>query len=226
MRRSPIQLLLGLFLAFGCATPKPTVDASGLVRIPSKTTVRESGNLYAHPTRSIDDYDDLLLSDVVISYAPKEQKLSEEDMQRLRSMAYEIVNRQIPAAGQLAVDKPGPCTVTLGVQLNGLEFPDPGSDENGSTTVVMEFRDSLNGDPIVRYEQRRELSVGLNTQASGPDLQRLGKTLEIVAEDMRLRFRDVLPLNATGARAAQGCKGTIGMVRAQAKSALSAGSVR
>lgn len=221
MRRSPIILfVLGVFLAMGCATTKePSTDASGLVRIASKET-REPGNLYAHPTRSIDDYDDFLLSDVAISYAPREQKLSEEEMRRLRSMAYEIVNRQIPAAGQLAVDKPGPCTVTLGVQLNGLEFPDR-SDENGHTTVVMEFKDSMSGDPIVRYEQRRQLSVGLNNETSGPDLERLGKTLEIVAEDMRLRFRDVLPLNATGARSGQGCKGTIGKVRAQAKAALS-----
>lgn len=222
MRRSPVILLmLGLIVAAGCASDAPTTDASGLVRIASKETAREPGHLYAHPTRSIDDYDDFLLSDVGISYAPREQPLSEVDMRRLRSMAYEIVNRQIPAAGQLAVDKPGPCTVTLAVALNGLEFPDPGSNENGHTAVVMEFRDSISNDPIVRYEQRRELSVGLSTQASGPDLERLGKTLEIVAEDMRLRFRDVLPLNATGARSGQGCKGTIGKVRAQAKAALS-----
>ena len=220
MRRSPVIFVLGLFVMVGCATSEPRTDASGLVRIESKETKREPGKLYAHPTRSIDDYDDFLLSDVGITYAPREQKLSDQDMQRLRSMSYEIVNRQIPAAGQLAVNKPGPCTVTLGVQLASLEFPTK-SDQQGHATVVMEFRDSLSNDPIVRYEQHRELSMGLSTEAEGPDLDRLGKTLEIVAEDMRMRFRDVLPLNATGARAAQGCKGVIGKVRAQAKAALS-----
>ena len=221
MRRSPIILVLGVFVAVGCASDLPTTDSSGLVRIESEQTARAPGKLYAHPTRSIDDYDDFLLSDVGIAYAPNEQRLSEVDMQRLRSMSYEIVNRQIPAAGQLAVNKPGPCTVTLGVQLEDLELPDPGSTEPGSANLMMEFRDSLSGDPIVRYEQHREMSAGATSSAAGPDINRLGKTLEIVAEDMRLRFRDVLPLQATGARSGQGCKGTIGKVRAQAKAALS-----
>jgi hypothetical protein len=221
MRRSTIQLVPGMLLALGCATPEPAVDASGLVRIAAKETARGPGKLYAHPTRSIDDYDDILLGDVGISYAPQEQQLTEPEMRRLRSMTYEIVNRQIPAAGQLAVAKAGPCTVTLGVNLHELEFPEPNSKDNGSARVVMEFKDSQSGEPIVRYEQQRELSVGLNNTASGPDLERVGKTLEIVAEDMRLRFRDVLPLHETGARAGQGCKGTIGKVRAQTKAKAS-----
>lgn len=220
MRRSPILLALGLFLAVGCATSEPQIDSSGLVRISSKESAREPGRLFAHPSRSIDDYDDILVREVGLSYAPKQEPLSDMDMQRLRSMTYEIVARQIPAAGQLAVNKPGPCTVQLGVQLTALVFAKPGSRENGDTTIIIEFRDSLTGDPVVRYEQHRELSTGLSTQEGGADLERLGKTLEIVAEDMRLRFRDVLPLNATGARAGQGCKGVIGQVRKQAKEAL------
>ena len=128
---------------------------------------------------------------------------------------YEIVGRQIPAAGQLAVDKPGPCTVTLAVQLASLEWP--GARKNGATTVILEFCDSMNDEPIVHYEQHRELSIGVASATGGPDLRRLASTLEIVAEDVRLRLRDVLPLNRTGARADEGCKGTIGEVRKQSK---------
>jgi hypothetical protein len=186
------------------------VDASGLVRIESSGP----GRLFAHPTRSIDHYDDILVGDVFLE--SKEKPFSEQDMQRLRMNAYQIVVKEIPAAGQLAARGPGPCTVKLDVRLADLEFPKPGSRANGATTVMLEFRDSLSGDPVVRYEQHRELSVSLGTEQAS-ELDRLGRTLEIVADDVRVNLRDALPLNATGARADQGCKGTIGQVRKMTK---------
>lgn len=213
MRLARVILVLGSFLAVGCATgePKTEADSSGLVLIPHSGP----GELFAHPTRSIDDYDDFLVSEISLSYAPKQTPLSEEDLQRFRTMAYGVVVREIPAAGYLAARGPGPCTVKLGVQFDALEFP--GARKNGSTTVILELRDSLTGAPMVRYGQHRELSVGSSATSAAPDLKRLESTLEIVAEDVRLRLREQLPLNRTDARAAQGCKGAIGAVRKEAK---------
>jgi hypothetical protein len=217
MRLSRILFMLGCFLAMGCATsePKTKTDSSGLVRI----DIKGPGELFAHPSRSIDHYDDILVGEVNLSYAPKQQPLSQDDLRRFQTMAYGVVVRQIPAAGQLSAREPGPCTVKLGVQFQDLAFQGSRASENGSTIVILEFRDSLNGDPVVRYAQQRELSVGRTTASGGPDLGRLESTLEIVAEEVRLHFRDVLPLNTTNARASQGCKGTIGAVRRQAKQA-------
>ena len=213
MRQARFVLLsVGVLWAIGCATsPKQHTLPGGLVRLSGEGP----GSNYSHPERSIDDYDDILIGEVSLSYAPGQQQLSELDSQRLRMGVYEIVGRQIPAAGQLAVDKPGPCTVKLAVQLASLEWP--GARKNGATTVILEFRDSMNDEPIVHYEQHRELSIGAANATGGPDLRRLASTLEIVAEDVRLRLRDVLPLNRTGARTDEGCKGTIGEVRKQSK---------
>ena len=70
----------------------------------------------------------------------------------------------------------------------------------------------------MRYGQHRELSIGPRTAQGRPDLKRLESTLEIVAEDVGLRIRKVLPVKATAnARADQGCKGTIGEVRRRAR---------
>jgi hypothetical protein len=205
---SPVSLF-----ASGCATSHPpAVDSAGLVHIHTK----EPGDLFAHPSRSIDDYDNFMLGDVSVGYAREQQPLSELDTQRLRMSTYEIVTTQIPAAGQLAVTQSGPCTVKLEIQLSDLQFPKPGSRDNGSTTVTMLFRDSISGDPLVRYAQKRELALG-SSHASGPDLKRLQSTLEIVAVDMRQHFRYALPLNNTGARTDRGCKGVIGAVRKKAR---------
>jgi hypothetical protein len=202
--------------AGGCATggSAPQVDSSGLVRIDSK----EPGDLFAHPSRSMDDYDNFLLGDVSVDYAPAQTPLSELDTQRLRMSTYEIVTTQIPAAGQLGVSQPGPCTVKLEVKLSKLQLPKQGSKSNGSTTVTLLFSDSLSGDPLVRYAQQRELALGAGGP-NGPELMRLQSTLEIVAVDMREHFRYALPLNGTGARADRGCKGTIGAVRKAAREA-------
>ena len=221
MRQSRTLLtLVSLFclLALGCTTDgTPAVDAAGLVRIKSP----EPGDLYAHATRSMDDYDDILLGDVAVAYSADQEPLSELDTQRLRMSAYEIVTTQIPAAGQLSANKPGPCTVKLEVQISDLEFPEAGSRGNGSAAVTMLFKDSLSGDPLVRYAQQRELALG-SANEGRPDLKRLQSTLEIVAVDMRSHFRYALPLNATGARKDQGCKGVIGAVRKQAREARAA----
>lgn len=215
MRLFVISLSAGLLVAIACTSPppEPNVDASGLVRV----TSWKAGGLFAHPQRSIDDYDDILIGDVGFSYAPKQQPLKRDDELRVRSMVYGAVVRQIPAAGQLAASKAGPCTVKLGVELSRLELPEAGSRSNGATTVSLEFSDSVTGDPIVHYEQHRDLGVGAPPEGGGPDLERLGATFELVAEDVRLRLRDALPLGGTSARADKGCKSTIGAVRKQTK---------
>jgi hypothetical protein len=215
MRLPLISVFVGVLLAGGCAgpAPRPETDSNGLVRVTSST----QGNLFAHPSRSIDDYDDILLGDVGFSYAPNQEPLSSDDELRVKSLVYEAVVRQIPAAGQLAARESGPCTVKLVVQLAALEFPRPGSRKNGATTVNLEFRDSLTGDPLVHYQQHGDLSVAPSTETGSLDLGRLGSTLEAVAANVRINFRDALPLRGTGARAGQGCKGTIGEVRKQTK---------
>jgi len=220
MKLSPFPLALVSFaclVSVGCATgdATPKVDSSGLVRIPLK----QPGDLFAHPTRSMDDYDNFLLGDVNVAYSKQQEPLSELDTQRLRMSTYEIVTTQIPAAGQLAVSQPGPCTVKLEIALSDLEFPKKEHD-NGSATVTMVFRDSLSGDPLVRYAQHRELALGSSPEGGKPDLKRLQSTLELVAVDMRQHFRYALPLkNGTGGRVDRGCKGTIGQVRKAAREA-------
>ena len=213
MRLTRSLFALVCLFAIGCATSQspPSVDAAGLVRIDSP----EPGDLFAHPVRSMDGYDDILLGDVSVTYSPRQEPLSETDTQRLRMSAYEIVTTQIPAAGQLSVSKPGPCTVKLEVEITNLEFPAEGRRGSGSATMAMLFKDSLSGDPLVRYAQHRDLALG---SAQDPNLKRLQSTLEIVAVDMRSHFRYALPLSEAGAHK-DGCKGVIGAVRKQAREA-------
>jgi hypothetical protein len=177
--------------ATGDSTPK--VDSAGLVRISSK----EPGDLFANPSHSMDDYDNFLLGDVNVAYSKQQEPLSELDTQRLRMSTYEIVTTQIPAAGQLAVSQPGPCTVKLEIQLTDLELPK--KRDNGSATVTMLFRDSLSGDPLVRYAQHRELALG-SSEGNGPELRARAQAAGVDARAGRGRYAAALPLCAAADR--------------------------
>jgi hypothetical protein len=219
MRRFSTFIVLSALLGMGCATPEPAaspepeVDASGLVRVARGDG---PGKMFAHPTRSIDHYDDILVGKIAVTYAPGEPPLSMGDAQRLRMKTYDVVTLQIPAVGQLLAGDSGPCTVELGVELAALDLPSPGSREKGATTVILEFHDSVTGDPLVKYVQHRQLDIPTSTREE-TDLEQLGTELAAVAKDVRERLRDSLPLSAANARADQGCKGLVGQARQRAQ---------
>jgi hypothetical protein len=215
------SLVLSALVAVGCASlHEPQRSPDGLVR----TSSWKPGNLFAHPTRSIDDYDDIWVAEIGLHYADGQEPLADSDANRIRRMMYDTVLERFPVAGQLTARAAGPCTLRLGVYLAALEFP--GSDaarkrrsHNGAATVVFELRDSQSNEPLVRYGQRRELdSGGLRRASTGPDLDRFESALRTALDDVGLRMHDALPVNATGARTEQGCQGTVGEVRARNKS--------
>jgi hypothetical protein len=216
MRLSPITIALAVLLAAGCASGPPKTDSSGLVRVP----FWRGGNLFAHPTLSIDDYDDIWLAEIGIQYAEEQKPLAESDERAIRKMVYDIALAEVPTAKQLGVREAGPCTLKMGVHLAALAFPRPGFTgprNRGAAVVIFEFRDSQINEPLVRYGQRRELSSVTRKTDGGPDLERLAEIVHDILADVGTALRDSLPVNPTGARAAQGCQSVIGDVRREAK---------
>lgn len=216
MRLPRIMFALAALWAIGCASASESQrDADGLIRIYSA----KPGNLFAHPSRSIDDYDDVWLAEVGIQYAEGQEPLAEPDERRVRTMVADTVLEEYPLARRLAARQPGPCTLQLGVHLAALSFPRPGLTgprNRGSAVVVSEFRDSQTGEPVVRYGQRRELASASRKAPEKPDLDQLGATVRGVLRDLDVAMGKSLATNATGARASQGCNGVIGQTRKEA----------
>ncbi len=212
MKRRARALAALLLIWVGCAGARePVRDSSGLVRVESS----RRGNVFAHESRSIDDYDGIWLAEVGLQYAPGQTPLSDEDAQRLRKFLFDSQMAHFPIAESLAVEEVGPCTLKLAVHLVALEFPqiEMGQRRNGSATVVVEFRDSQTEEPLLRYGQRRELRTSAMRRGA-PDLDRLEEVLRPVFEDATPSVSEALPVNAHGARASVGCKGAIGVIRA------------
>jgi hypothetical protein len=216
MLRSPITIALGMLLAAGCASGPPKTDSSGLVRVPSW----RGGNLFAHPTLSIDDYDAIWLAEVGIQYAEEQEPVAESDELAIRKMVYDAALAEVPTVQQLGVREAGPCTLKVGVHLAALAFPRPGFTgprNRGAAVVIFELRDSQTDEPLMRYGQRRELNSATRKTDGEPDLERLAEIVHDVLGDAGMALRDSLPVNPTGARAAQGCQSAIGNVRRHAK---------
>jgi hypothetical protein len=220
MRLPRITFALAALWTIGCASaPEAQREADGLVRIYSA----KPGNLFVHPSRSIDDYDDVWLAEIGIQYAEGQEPLAEPDERRVRTMVADTVLEESSLA-RLAARQPGPCTLQLGVHLAALSFPRPGvtgSRNRGSAVVVSEFRDSQTGEPVVRYGQRRELASASRRGPEKPDLDQLGATVRGVLRDLDVAMgkslaADSAPPRATGARASQGCNGVIGQTRREA----------
>jgi hypothetical protein len=217
MRHFRVPLVVAALLAIGCAsTTEQQADSSGLVRVKSW----KSGNLFSHPSLSIDDYDDIWLAAIGIQYAEGQKPLAEPDEQSVRKVVFDTVLEEVPIATQLGVRQAGPCTLKMGVHLAALALPRPftGRQNRPSAVVVFELRDSQTDEPLVRYGQRRELARAARRTEGGLDPEQLEEAMRAALDDVNTAIRDAVPVNATGARAAQGCKGAIGDVRGQAKS--------
>ena len=117
MQRLAIVLAAGV-LAAGCAGREPQRDSSGLVRVPSL----KPGNLFAHPTRSIDDYDDVWVAEVGIAYGPKQEPMIHEEVKAVGKLVRDVTLQQFPIAEQLPASEAGPCTLKLG-QRRELSIP-------------------------------------------------------------------------------------------------------
>jgi hypothetical protein len=210
----------GLLLT-GCAggpdgRPRPisvgeTPDGLG------KVSTRGPGALFVKPNHPVGSYDDIMVATIGIHYAPGQDELTEEQedviFDRMVGTLYEGVAASFGLAKQ-----PGPCTVKMGLYLKDVDFYESrtsGSQTRfvnsyGAATLVFEFRDSMTDEPLVRYGQRRSFGSGVDAgNARGPELDRLGDTLDKMLEDVGLTLQEVHAPNVA-ADAARGCSGNLG----------------
>ena len=204
----------------GCAVgSRPTETSSdGLARVSS----RGPGALYLKPEHPVGSYDDIMVTSIGIHYATGQRALSEDEEDVIFDRMVDTLYQGVAAEFGLA-KQPGPCTVKMGLYLKDVDFYEShvtGSQTRfvnsyGAATLVFEFRDSLTDEALVRYGQRRSFGAGVDSgDLRGPDLERLGVTLDRMLEDVGRTLQEVLAPNVDG-RAAMGCNGNLG--RALAK---------
>ncbi len=224
-RLAAASLTLCATTALGCAllrgTPMVPISPDGLVHVPTQ----RSGTLFVKPNHGFDSYDDILVSQIGIGYAEGQTPLTGSEENLIYQRLLETRTARLEARGQRVAQAPGPCTLAQSLYLTDLELFEAeftGSQTNvvssfGAVTVVMEFRDSLSNEVLVRYGARKGLGGGVAEGRIFPDLERLDQTLQSILEVMSDTLRRELPLGPTDARAAIGCEGWIGKARLAAR---------
>ena len=177
--------------------PRKTSDGLELVR----TTKRSV--LWVKPDHHLGRYDDVIVQLAGFLYADGQAPLDAEQEKQVGRLLVEAL-AQITNDGPVGMTRvPGPCTVVVNVGLKDLRLHTAGDHPGGSSssyvtsfgsaTLVVEFRDSLTGTPLVRYMAARGLGGGPATGRAGANLPRLGRTLGEIVTGMVDELARIVP---------------------------------
>ena len=185
----------------GCATDsasrQPETTSDGMVMV---TKTRQS-TLWVKPDHHLGRYDNLLVNRIGFGYAKHQERLGPEDEAELARMLKGVILGLTQDGPVGIVTQSGPCVVAINLGMKDLRLVDLGSADStysfvssfGSTTLIIEFVDSLSGEMLVRYVARRELGGGRETARSGVDLKRLGRALGGIVADMNKELQKIIP---------------------------------
>ena len=194
-------LIPTLILTSGCAGPKtpkePELSSDGLVMV--RRTRRS--RLWIKPDHHLGRYDDVLLKRIGFGYGRGQDRLDPDQEAEVGRMLQSVV-LAIAQSGPVGMTtNVGPCVVAVNLglkdlRLHAVDYSDSTASyvsSFGSTTMIIEFRDSITDVALVRYVANRKLGGGTATGKSGVDLRRLGRALGGMVANMNTELQTILP---------------------------------
>jgi hypothetical protein len=176
------------------------------------------GRLFVKPDHHLGSYDGFMIEPIQLSYKRGQTQLTPEDAKSLGLRLRELLSTSISTGGLEVATKPHECIVGLRLEIFDLEMLDlqehTGAatrfiESSGGAILVFEFRDSLSGETLTRYGQRRRLPGGRVTSTGGLSSAGLVTRLGEGLVDMGLALRKVIP-TTTSFREGTSCTGKIG----------------
>jgi len=205
---NPARLLLCLVLVLlvipttsctSTTSPKePELTSDGLLM--ARRTRRSQ--LWVKPDHHLGRYDNVMLDRVGIGYAPGQEPLDADQEAQIVQMLQSVIVSLTQEGPVGIADEVGPCVVKINLGLKKLrlydsEFTDSTSSfvsSFGSTTMIIEFVDSLTDTLLVRYVASRDLPGGNKTGGQGGiDLKHLGRALGGTIASMNDELARVVP---------------------------------
>jgi len=156
--REARALVLAVAFGFGCTTPAPAervsfkearlLTADGLRRV----EIDMPGVLFIRDDHEIGSYDALLVPKAGLSYKRRSARLARETEQEfLATLEQSLVDLAVDADIPV-VEAPGQCVMQIGIALHDMDLDRRNTARTlGRMVLVMEFRDSDSGQPLLRY---------------------------------------------------------------------------
>lgn len=193
-------------------TPEMTPSGLALVRKTPRSM------LWVRPDHHVGHYDDILITGVGFTYGLGQTELNAQQEGQVRTMLIEAIDAFTEAPSPVGrAFRPGACVVAVQVGLKDMrlhisESSASGSSTSfvnsfGSATMIIEFRDSMTDQVLIRYASHRGLGGGPGTGRGGANLPRLGRALGEMVTDMTNELQKITP--TTTVRTPTECKGGI-----------------
>ena len=190
-----------LILTSGCAgtstSEEAEISSDGLVMV--RRTRRS--RLWVKPDHHVGRYENVLLKRIGFGYGRGQDPLDPNQEAEVGRMLQRVVFALTESGPVGMSTEVGPCVVAINLGLKDLRLHSVDYSDSttsyvssfGSTTMIIEFRDSMTDVPLVRYVARRKLGGGSGSGKSGVDLKRLGRALGGMVADMNSELQTILP---------------------------------
>jgi hypothetical protein len=210
MRPLETSLILAIVVTMGCANAsigdafkrRRMKPIDGLERV----DVALPGILEVREDHRIGSYDAFLIPPATLSYTRGSVPLSPPAKRAFLSLLRESIVEASEAAVIPVEDNPGPCVMEIQLRVSGLnlELTDR-ADQLVELTLVMQFRDSMSGMPLLRYATENRVP---NPADGVTQDQQIRKGLRQIVADMNIAgaFRAT---NYADDTINPGCKGTL-----------------
>jgi len=156
----PLASCLAALVATACTAATPRVQTGedaekspdGLHKVDGVAV----GTLYMRPDYFFGSYESFFLKPTSVDYARGARMLELEEEDELIRIFETVARQAIGGSGRKEVYDPGPCVAVVQLALVDI---DVGAEAGavGATTLVMEVRDGVTNEALLRYGQRRRL---------------------------------------------------------------------
>jgi hypothetical protein len=185
----------------GRASKAATQTVDGLTR----TEIDAPGVLFIRDDHGIGSYDAFLIPEATISYRRRSVRLPTElELAFMASLEQTLIDAAQEADIPI-VQTPGNCVLQVAMGLTDVDIERSKTRSIGRLTLVMEFRDTLSGQPLLRYATRNTI------EREGTDVPR-SEQIGVAFDEMVGEMEIAGALRAAGLGAdtiRPGCEGTL-----------------
>ena len=192
----------------GCAALAPAAGdrpkhwtADGLVRVEDF----RDGALFVKPDHGITAHHRYHLSQVLLTYERDSNRFTAGQEERIRQYFEDATIGSMIQDGSTMVTGPGRCVLSMGVGLVDIELLEPdGSGAStsvlstwGGVTLVVDIRDSVTGEPLLRFGKRRGFPGGIQWQDDVPPWREVRATLDQLPASAQIIVAEITVADAS-----------------------------
>jgi hypothetical protein len=193
MRFMKLALLIVLFVGLGCGTPSGGRDTAGKASSGAKSPdglveveIDGPGHLFLRKEHGIGGYDAIAVAQSFVTYRRSSARIDPDEEEVYLASLEQAVIDVAEAANVPIADTLGKCVIKVGAGFVNVQLADSDkADVLGRMTLVIEYRDSVSGQSLLRYyaEQyiNRESGGMSREQQIGDSFDRMIEGVNIIA---------------------------------------------